>query len=149
MSGIIQFKRCLKNSWRTSLVVQRLRIPLPIDARDMGLIPGLKIPCDVGQLSSGTTTTESTCSRACAQQQQKLLRWEACTLQLESTQLMRQRRPRAAKLKKKKNSWGVQKRIKKTLQCWEAKPDLCDNVKELQLVTQKEKKLKDNIFQKL
>ena len=141
MSGIIQFKRSLKNSWRTSLVVQWLRIHLPMQETWVRSWSGRSHMmwgnwAHAPQLLSPHALEHVLCN------ERKLLQWEACTLQLHSTQLMHQRRPRAAKLKKKKkkNSWRVQKRIKKTLQCWEAKPDLCDKVKELQLVSTEGKK---------
>ena len=43
----------------------------PTNARNMGSILVWKIPHDVGQLSSCTTTAESACSRACALQREK------------------------------------------------------------------------------
>ena len=70
MSGIIQFKTGLKNSWRTSLVAQWLRIRLPMQETWVRSLVW-KIPHDAGQLSSCTTTTESACSRACASRQKK------------------------------------------------------------------------------
>lgn len=42
-----------------------------------------------------------------------------------------------------KNSWKIQKRIKKTVQCSKTKPDLCYEVKELQLVDTEGKKEKE------
>ena len=82
--------------------------PANASVGDMCLIPGpgrfhmlLEPPC--------TTTTEPTCSRACALQQEKQLHREACTPQLESsTHLLQLEKAHAQKWTSvAKNKWKL------------------------------------------
>ena len=72
----------IKNNRRTSLVVQLLRIRLPMQGTRFDPCSG-KIPHAEGQLSPCTTTTEPAHPRARALQQEKPLQWEARAPQLE------------------------------------------------------------------
>ena len=91
----------------------------PTNARNMGSILVWKIPHDVGQLSSCTTTAESACSRACALQREKATAMRSLHTATTEYPAHASKKTQSSQIKKKKkkNSWRVQKRIKKTLQC--------------------------------
>ena len=81
----------------------------PTNARNMGSILVWKIPHDVGQLSSCTTTAESACSRACALQREKAT---AMCLHTATTEYQAHapKKTQSSQIKKKKRIHGESRR---------------------------------------